>query len=93
MSDSLPPHGLQYTRLPCPSRSPEVCLNSCPLSWHAIIYSSVDGYLGGFHVLSIVNSTVMNFGVRVSFQIKVFLFSRFMLRSVIDGGLLQWLSG
>ena len=26
------PHGLQHTRLPCPSLSPEVCLNSCPLS-------------------------------------------------------------
>ena len=25
MSDSLPPHGLQHTRLPCPSLSPGVC--------------------------------------------------------------------
>ena len=33
MSDSLGPHGLQHTRLPCPSLSPRVCLNSCPLSW------------------------------------------------------------
>ena len=31
--DSLWPHGLQYTRLPCPSLSPGVCSNSCPLSW------------------------------------------------------------
>ena len=28
MSDSLWPHGLQCTRLPCPSLSPRVCLNS-----------------------------------------------------------------
>ena len=26
------PYGLQYTRLPCPSLSPGVCSNSCPLS-------------------------------------------------------------
>ena len=28
----LPPHGLQYARFPCPSLSPGVCSNSCPLS-------------------------------------------------------------
>ena len=32
MSDPLWPHGLQLTRLPCPSLSPRVCSNSCPLS-------------------------------------------------------------
>ena len=31
MSDSLGPHGLQDTKLPCPSPSPEVCSNSGPL--------------------------------------------------------------
>ena len=43
MSDSLQPHRLQPTRLPCPSLPPRVCLNSCPLSWwcHPIISSSV----------------------------------------------------
>ena len=30
--DSLRPHGLQHARLPCPSLSPQVCSNSCPLS-------------------------------------------------------------
>ena len=35
MSDSLWPHGLQHTRLPCPSPSPEVCPSSCPLhQWY-----------------------------------------------------------
>ena len=29
----LQPHGLQHTRLPCPSPSPRVCSNSRPLSW------------------------------------------------------------
>ena len=32
MSDSLWPHGLQNTRLPCPSLSPWIFSNSCPLS-------------------------------------------------------------
>ena len=43
MSDSLWPHGLQPTRLPCLSLSPGVCSNSCPLSWwcHPTISSSV----------------------------------------------------
>ena len=43
MSDSLQPWGLQHARLPCPSLSPRVCSNSCPLSqWcHSTISSSV----------------------------------------------------
>jgi len=43
MSDSLWPHGLQHTRLPCPSPTPGACANSCPLSWwyHPTISSSV----------------------------------------------------
>ena len=32
VSNSLWPYGLQYTRLPCPSLSPRVCSNSCPLN-------------------------------------------------------------
>ena len=30
MSDSLQPHGLQHSRLPCPSPTPGACSNSCP---------------------------------------------------------------
>ena len=43
MSNPLQPHGLQHAKLPCPSLSPEVCSNSCPLSrWcHPTISSSV----------------------------------------------------
>ena len=33
MSYSLWPHGLQHTRPPYPSPTPEVYSNSCPLSW------------------------------------------------------------
>ena len=43
MSDSLWPHGLQHNRPSCPSPTPRVYLNSCPLSWwcHPTISSSV----------------------------------------------------
>ena len=42
VSDSLRPHGLQHTRPPCPSPSPEVCPSSCPLhQWcHPAVSSS-----------------------------------------------------
>ena len=42
-ADSLRPHGLQHTRLPCPSLSPGICSNSFPSSWwcHPTISSSV----------------------------------------------------
>ena len=40
---TLRAHGLQHARLPCPSLSPWVCWNSCPLHWwcHPTISSSV----------------------------------------------------
>ena len=43
VSNSLWPHGLQHARLPCPSPTPRVYSNSCPLSpWcHLTISSSV----------------------------------------------------
>ena len=47
------------------------------------IHSSLDRYLGWFHVLSIVNSAAMNIGVHVSSHIM--FFSRYMPRSGIAG--------
>ena len=43
VSNSLKPHGLQHTRLPCPSLTPRVYSSSCPSSqWcHPTISSSV----------------------------------------------------
>ena len=48
---SLQLHGLQHARLPCPSLSPRVCSNSCPLSqWcHPTISSSVVSFSSCLH--------------------------------------------
>ena len=53
-SDSLPPHGLQHARLPCPSASPGVCSNTCPLSrWcHLTVSSSVVPFSSCFQSFS-----------------------------------------
>ena len=45
------------------------------------IHSSVDGYLGCFHVLAFINSASVNIGVHVSF--KSMVFSGYMHRSGI----------
>ena len=47
------------------------------------IHSSVNGHLGCFHVLAIVNSAAMNVGMHISFQIMVF--SRYIPKSGIAG--------
>ena len=47
------------------------------------IHSSVDGHLGCFHVLAIVNSAAMNNGIHASFSILVS--SGYMHRSGIAG--------
>ena len=43
VSNSMWPHGLQHTRPPCPSPTPGVYSNSCPLTWwcHTTVSSSV----------------------------------------------------
>ena len=52
---------------------------------HIFIFSSVDGHLGCFHVLAVVNSAAMNIGVQVSFWIRVFIVSIYMAKNVIAG--------
>ena len=45
---------------------------------YILIHSCVDGHLGCFHVLAILNSAAMNVGMHVSFSMKVL--SGYMLR-------------
>ena len=52
--------------------------------YHIIfIHLSVDGHLGGFHVLAIVNRAAMGIGVHASFRVVVF--SEYMPDSGIAG--------
>ena len=51
--------------------------------YHVLINSSVDGQLGYFHVLAVVNNASMNIGVHGSFQIEVL--SGYVPRSGIAG--------
>ena len=50
VSDSLRPHRLQHSRLPCLSPTPGACSNSCPLSWscHLILYCPLSSCLQSF---------------------------------------------
>ena len=53
VSDSLRLHGLQHTRLPCPSPTPRAYLNSCPSNWwyHPTIVSSIVPFSSYLHSL------------------------------------------
>ena len=61
-SDSLWPHGLQHTRLPCPSLFPRVCSNSCPSCWwcHPTISSSVAPFSSCFQTFTASESFPMS---------------------------------
>ena len=67
MSDSLRPHGLQHARPPCPSLTPGVYSNSCPLSWwcHPTTSSSVVPF----------SSHLQSFPASGSFQMSQFFAS------------------
>ena len=77
VSSSLPPHGLQHDRLPCPSPTPGVDSNSCPLSqWcHLAISSSVVPFSsclqsfpasGSFPISQLFASGGQNIGISAS---------------------------
>ena len=95
MSDSLRLHGLQHTRLPCPSRSPGVCSDSCPLNgwYHPSISSCVipfSSYLqsfpatGSFPVSQFFTSGGQSIGVSASTPV---------LQINIQGLFPLWLTG
>ena len=50
---------------------------------HIYIHSSVDGHLGCFHILAVVNNVAVIIRVYVSFQISVFIFFGYIPRSGI----------
>ena len=77
MSNSLQPHESQYTRPPCPSPTPGVHPNPCPLSlWcHPTISSSVSPFSscpqsfpvsGSFQMIQLFASTGQSIGVSAS---------------------------
>ena len=77
MSDSLRPHGLQHARPPCPSPTPGVHPNPCPLSrWcHLTISSSVVPFSsclqsfpasGSFQMSQLFKSGTQNIGISAS---------------------------
>ena len=49
----------------------------------SFIHSTVDGHLGCFHILAIVNSGAVNIDLHISFQIMIF--SSYMPESGING--------
>ena len=67
VSNSLQPHELQHARLPCPSPTPGVYSNSCPLSqWrHPTISSSV----------TLFSSRLQSFAASGSFPMSQFFAS------------------
>ena len=95
---SLQPCGLQHTRLSCPSLSPEVCSNSCPLSqWcHPTISSSITPFSSCPPSFSASGSFPMGWLFASSGQSSVASTSTSVLPMNIQGwfplGLTGWIS-
>ena len=97
VSDSLWPHELQHTSLPCPSLSPRVCLKSCPLSqWcHPTISSSITHFSscpqsfpasGSFPVSRLFISGGQTTGASASASVLLMNFSAVSLDTIVICG-------
>ena len=94
MSDSLWPHGLQHARLPCPSPSPRIGSNSCPLSqWcHPTISSSVVPFCsclqsfptsGSFPMSQLFASSGQSIGASASASVPQWIFRVDLLEDLL----------
>ena len=93
MSDSLRPHELQHARPPCPSPTPGVHPNSCPLSWwcHPTISSSVVPFSSCLQSLPASESFPMSQLFAWGGQnIGVSALSSFLLKNTQDWSPLEW---
>ena len=80
---TLQPHGLQHTRLLCPSPTPRVYSNSCPSSWwcHPTISSSVIPF----------PSSLQSLPASESFQMSQFFASGNVLEFQLQHQSFQWI--
>ena len=63
------PHGLQHSRLPCPSPSPRACSDSCPLSqWCHPTVSSVVPFSSCLQSFRSSGSFLMGWFLRIRWQ-------------------------
>ena len=103
---TLQPHGLQHTRLSCPSLSSPnfgVCQNSCPLSWwcHQIISFSLTPFSscprsfpasGSFPVSQFFASGSQSIGASVSASVVLIYSSPSNIQGWFPFGLTGWIS-
>ena len=80
MSNSLWPHELQHTRLPCPSLSPGVCSDSSPLNW--LIWLDLCIFLGFLFLICCIyyfcSLFSVFFEITVFFMIYLYLYHQFI---------------
>ena len=62
-----------------------ICIHTHTHTHSFLIHSSIDGHLGCFYILNIVNKVAVNIGVHISFQISVFVFFAYIPWSRIAG--------